>query len=443
MSYQNIFRVIITVIIFLIMIRVLPILAQEAMPETLDRNVTSEAEEWPWPPFLYVNINLFRMNPDRSIVQLTHFDPGSDTEPVRDVTLSPDGQKIVLMSQIENTHEKGTYTLNVDGSNLTRVDTGDIYASDFAWSPDSTRLVFIGSPYDSSTGFRNWDILNLYMMNADGSKMKRIGPTSLNLQATPIWLPDGQRILFEARPQSDENDEPINVYLINLDGSNLVCLTCNMGSHNIKVSLAPTGTHFLFTTHRLGGRPSGKLYIQAIDSDARPVDLTSSIDVSSLEYSGEAKWSPDGQQVAFNLSKIDDQGNSSKKIYFNNIDGTALRELPTLTNPRVLGWSPNGQQIAFEETVRHDKISAYYVGVINVDGTNPVRVTSNNIADGSTFDFTWLPDNNHLLLFRFKNNYSRKFLAHFELFLVQTDGENLSRIKEASNHMLFAGWLNE
>ena len=64
-----------------------------------------------------------------------------------------------------------------------------------AWSPDGKRLVFEagtsprGEPANS---------LALFVVNADGSGLRRLTPWSLNAGDRPDWSPDGELILFKA-----------------------------------------------------------------------------------------------------------------------------------------------------------------------------------------------------------------------------------------------------
>jgi TolB protein len=57
-------------------------------------------------------------------------------------------------------------------------------------------------------------------MNADGSDTVQLTTDASN-SAYPSWSPDGSRILFE----SDRGDGNANIFVMNVDGTNVVQLT--------------------------------------------------------------------------------------------------------------------------------------------------------------------------------------------------------------------------
>jgi Tol biopolymer transport system component len=90
------------------------------------------------------------------------------------------------------------------------------------WSPDATMAAFAG-----------WDELKsragLFVMNADGSGVKGIGPPGDNVQLS--WAPDSKRLTFStgsakpSQPGSDIMRPDFSVYTANADGSSLKKLT--------------------------------------------------------------------------------------------------------------------------------------------------------------------------------------------------------------------------
>ena len=93
---------------------------------------------------------------------------------------SPDGRMLVFRGE--------SFTIDVidvDGSNHRRLHDGGDGAGLFApaWSPDGRRIAFINGSYVSSGG--------LWVMNADGSDARHIGPGEL-----PAWSPDSSEIAF-------------------------------------------------------------------------------------------------------------------------------------------------------------------------------------------------------------------------------------------------------
>jgi len=91
---------------------------------------------------------------------------------------SPDGSRIAFSAEVED--HRGIYVVNADGTNLRRLTLTQDY-DEFApaWSPDGKRIVFQANPDN------NWDI---FVMNDDGSGRRRL-TTDVANDVTPDWAP--------------------------------------------------------------------------------------------------------------------------------------------------------------------------------------------------------------------------------------------------------------
>ena len=109
---------------------------------------------------------------------------------------SPDGRRIVFVSRDRDGNSE-IYAANADGSAITRLTNHDAGDWQPAWSPDGRRIAFIsdrdavysGVPRDSG----------IYSMNADGSGLTRLTHNDL-ADRNPVWSPDGKRIAFVSSP---------------------------------------------------------------------------------------------------------------------------------------------------------------------------------------------------------------------------------------------------
>jgi len=84
------------------------------------------------------------------------------------------------------------------------------------------------------------------------------------------------------------------------------------------------------------------------------------------------------------------------EIYVSNDDGSRRRRLThsTQATHRYPRWSPDGKRIAFTRYMDKTKSqTTAEVFVMNADGTDPQRLTYNNVLDT---DPSWSPDGQHI-----------------------------------------------
>jgi TolB protein len=114
---------------------------------------------------------------------------------------SPDGSRIAFA------RGDSIYTVNADGSSITKLASANRFATDPSWSPDARRIAFDG-------------VDTIYVVDADGSDRTLVlDGTPGSGPGVPTWSPDGRRILFFNTPGTP-GAFSAEVWTMNPDGSN-------------------------------------------------------------------------------------------------------------------------------------------------------------------------------------------------------------------------------
>ncbi len=284
--------------------------------------------------------------------------------------------------------------------------------------------------------------LALYTMNSDGTALTRL-TTEPMLIMHPTWSSDGKRIAFEAcrggSPSTDcPEGESFDVYTINADDSNLVNLTQNPAMDRYP-TWSPSGL-IAFSSDR-----SGTEEIYVMNSDGTRVEQIS----NGQTRNSEPKWSPDGKRLAYHCS--DEQSTniciqlygSSEQVFkvigtfpvwsqlsaagdyllafhcwsqsYSDIciskpDGTEVINLTNNTGDDIdPSWSPDRQWIAFQSNMYGD-IAIYKVCITCVEYIGFIRLT------GIEYDANWpiwSPDGNWIT-----------YLSDSDLYIMGADGSD-------------------
>ncbi len=242
--------------------------------------------------------------------------------------ISPDGNWIAFSSdRLQNTE---LYLMNLTDHSLRQLThTNELDEYMPAFSPDGKSIAFVTErtrggmmfPPIQASG-SDPSRASIYLMDIDGRNQRPLVDAD-GADRAPVFSPDGQKIAFESKaptqeaastPGSTENNDTLEIYVIDVDGSNKTQLT-----HN---------------------------------------------DVDD----GHPTWSPNGRQIAFSsmvediyqIFIMDAAGGTAKQLTFSNTS----HYHPT--------FSSDGKRIIYVSNAHNH----YTLWMMNADGTNKTQLTN-------------------------------------------------------------------
>jgi Tol biopolymer transport system component/DNA-binding winged helix-turn-helix (wHTH) protein len=302
---------------------------------------------------------------------------------------SPDGNLIAFASNRDtgpsyNPYNLDIYVMNADGSNVRRIVDDPEYDVSPQWSPDGRKILFV-------TG-RNGNF-DVYEMNADGTDQKNLTPDSDQADGAAIWSLDGNNIAFSRRIEGNAQ-----IFVMDADGGNLKQVTHNAANSELP-TWSPDGSRLVFQTEQDG---NWEIYTVSVDGELAQLTDDAADDVSP-------DWSPDGNRIAFSSNR-----HGQQHIYVMNADGSALIQITNSpaedTEP---AWAPDGKRIAF--TSLRDGNKEIYV--MNADGSDPTRLTNDPGVDSTP---RWSIDGKIL----FTSNRG----GQTDIYVMDDGGRNVSRL---------------
>ena len=300
------------------------------------------------------------------------------------------------------------YTMNSDGSGLTRLTNNSAHDWWPAWSPDGAKIAF--------TTQRNGND-DIYVMNADGSAQTRL-TTSQADDSRPAWSPDGAKIAFKST--RDGNTE---IYVMNADGSGQTRLTTDP-SIDFEPSWSPDGSKIAFVSNRDG---DNEIYVMNPDGSG-PTQIT-----DNANDDLEPAWSPDGLKIAF----ASNRHGGLHAIYIMNADGSAPVRV---TNANLFderpSWSSDGTQLAFQRDPGGAGSNSE-IFVMNADGSGQMNITNNPAFDAYAA-WQWIPVvQSQSKAIAFATNRDGGSL---EIYTMNSDGSGLTRLTNNSAHDWWPAW---
>jgi dipeptidyl aminopeptidase/acylaminoacyl peptidase len=252
--------------------------------------------------------------------------PGMKSEDVYELTgaadprISPDGRAVAYavwsIDGEANDYRSAIWLAPTDGSGAPRQFTaGARRDATPRWSPDGSRIAF--------TSKRDSEYLQLYVIPVAGGEPRKLTDLKDDV-IEPAWSPDGSRLAFvcrvpDAAYEQDDKKRPPRRF------------------RRLKYKLDNEGW--------TADRPQ-RLFIVPADGSGQPAPLLD----GDFEESSPA-WSPDGKKIAFGSARHPDWDlDQVKDIYVAPTDGSGQPERITDGDAScdTPSWSPDGTTLAFK-----------------------------------------------------------------------------------------------
>jgi Tol biopolymer transport system component len=264
------------------------------------------------------------------------------------------GDRSSLSGRIAFDNHEDVWTINADGTDLTRLTHSPAFQFDPSWSPDGTQIAYRSDQGDES---------EIWIMNADGTGQRR-----LTAGLSPAWSPDGLRIAY-ASPGDipcppGRGPRCTGISIMNADGS---------GQHRVPntdggeyPSWSPDGKRIAFNSNLTGDHV---MYIVDVDG-------SNLVNLSSVGEGWQVDWSPDGRSILFTSHR--DHPDNYTDVYVMRPDGSAVLRL-THNRAYTPAWSPDGDSIVF---------SAPGLFIMDPDGSDVIALDTPGVGETSLPDWT-------------------------------------------------------
>ena len=269
---------------------------------------------------------------------------------------SPDGATIAYNLSGE------IWVVEADGTDHRRLTITGYASPSFAWSPDSSSIVYYG--YEDGTG--------LWVIDADGTDNRQL-TTARHFGPSFAWSPDGTRIAYSVYYGREDGT---GLWVINADGTgNRELTTTDHAAPSFAWS--PDSSRIVYSGYDRNSEEGG---LRVVDVDGTEERL-----LATARNIGYADWSPDGSRIVYSGY---DRNSEEGGLWVIGADGTDGRLLAAAHGYILdLDWSPDGAKIAYSVWQ-----SGYgtWIRVIDADGTNDQQILGTRLSPEDPVRFMWL-----------------------------------------------------
>ncbi|HNT77264.1 MAG TPA: hypothetical protein PKH77_19805 [Anaerolineae bacterium] len=282
-----------------------------------------------------------------------------------------------------------TYVVTTDGSGplSQTVPSGVTGSSD--WSLDGQWIAFVAEEGSA-----------IYIVRRDGSQRTQVTHHTA-LYGDVVWSPAGTHLAYYKRGEETERGIYVQDVTCIIDTETM----CDSSPVLFAVGgetpdWSPDGQYIVYAHSPWSGEVIKKIRIGSVADPEEVVELLPE------RRCANPQWSPVGDKIALSCEiESEDKGRNQSAVYTVNADGSELTQLTAPESIRTIylrpRWSPDGDQLAFNSARDDDlgqnicslgcsdEILTTALYVMNADGTNIVRLSLRN--DESIDAYIWVP----------------------------------------------------
>lgn len=172
-------------------------------------------------------------------------------------------------------------------------------------------------------------------------------------------------------------------------------------------ALSPDGKRTLFSLAEWEpGKPRRRISVWVAPTDGAEDGSQARPLIASAKNDQYARWSPDGQTIAFLSNRDEEGGYGKQQLYLCAADGANQRRLCAMPNgAQDLAWSPDGRRIAFTTLDGPDPSADPIVAApdrharlwaIPISGGQPQPLTPDGVT---VWEYAWAPNSQSLALY--------------------------------------------
>lgn len=270
---------------------------------------------------------------------------------------------------IGTNYAPSVYIMHRSGSGIHAL-TNQWFTSGASWSPRRWKIIFFA---DNGAGKTS---RGLYIMNSDGTNIKRLTPLGEDVFGTAAWSPDGNKIAYIEIDTSNQYGRG-RIKVINPDGTDPKIITDWFGELR-RVTWSPDSRKIIFDGFEYMSKD--KLFI--INSDGSGFSVL--FDYLYGCYS--PSWSPDGKLLAFCSSTML-SGSFYMKIFIYNFDTKQIKQVSSgKTFEYSPTWSSDSKTILFSSSPPGESGGSSIFSIMT-DGSNFSRLTD---SLGTDYSVSWV-----------------------------------------------------